>query len=125
MARKGFKQKWTKIVPKLVERSTYVLFSSLCLLTLFYFWQPMGDYLWQINSSVGTIALYSLSAMGWLIVLGSTFLINHFHLFGLQQVWLYLRAQESIPAKFVTPWPLQACSSPAIRWLFDCFLGNT
>ena len=103
MARKEFKQKWTKLVPEAVERSTYVLFSSLCLFTLFYFWQPMGGYLWKVNSSVSTAALYSLSAIGWLIVLGTTFLINHFHLFGLQQVWLYLRGKASVPAKFVTP----------------------
>ena len=103
MARKSFKQKWTKLVPEAVERSTYVLFSSLCLFTLFYFWQPMGGYLWNINSATGTVTLYSLSALGWLIVLGSTFLINHFHLFGLQQVWQYLRGKEGTPAKFVTP----------------------
>ncbi|MEM9091048.1 MAG: methanethiol S-methyltransferase [Cyanobacteria bacterium P01_F01_bin.53] len=103
MARKEFKQKWTKIVPKAVERSTYVLFTSLCLITLFYFWQPMGGSLWQINSPIGTVALHSLSAIGWLIVLGTTFLINHFELFGLQQVWFYLRGKNSAPAKFVTP----------------------
>lgn len=103
MARKGFKQKWTRIVPQPVERSTYVLFSSLCLLTLFYFWQPMGGTLWQVNNPISVVVLHCLSAIGWLTVLGATFLINHFALFGLQQVWLYLRGKESAPTKFVTP----------------------
>ena len=103
MARKEFKQKWTRIIPQSVERSTYVLCSSLCLLTLFYFWQPMGGQLWQVNHSVGAGVLHTVSAIGWLIVLGRTFLINHFALFGLQQVWMHLRGKPCAPAKFVTP----------------------
>ena len=103
MARQEFKQKWTQLVPKAVERSTYILFSSLCLGTLFYFWQPMGGQIWQVTNSTGVALLYSICAAGWLIVLGSTFLINHFDLFGLRQVWLYLRGQDYTDLKFGTP----------------------
>ena len=103
MARQEFKQMWTQLVPKVVERSTYVLFSSLCLGTLFYFWQPMGGQIWQVDNTVGVALLYTIFAAGWLTVLGSTFLINHFDLFGLRQVWLYLRGQDYTDLKFGTP----------------------
>jgi methanethiol S-methyltransferase len=103
MARKGFKNWWTQFVAKPVERSTYVLFSSLCLIALFYFWQPMGGSIWQVTNSIGVTILYALFASGWLLVLATTFLINHFDLFGLRQVWLYLRGQEYTQLKFRTP----------------------
>jgi protein-S-isoprenylcysteine O-methyltransferase Ste14 len=86
-----------------VERSTYVLFSSLALLILFWKWQPMGGVIWNINNAVGRVALYSLYASGWIIVLVSTFLINHFDLFGLRQVWLHLRGREYTSLRFRTP----------------------
>ncbi|MBW4619091.1 MAG: isoprenylcysteine carboxylmethyltransferase family protein [Cyanosarcina radialis HA8281-LM2] len=103
MARQGFKNWWTQFVPKPVERSTYVLFSSLCLIALFYFWQPMGGTIWKVTNSIGVAILYALFASGWLLVLVTTFLINHFDLFGLRQVWLYLRGQEYTQLKFGTP----------------------
>lgn len=112
MARKGFKQWWTQFVPKAVERSTYVLFSSLCLITLFYFWQPLGGFIWQVTNPTGVAILYALSACGWLIVLGTTFLINHFDLFGLRQVWLYWRGKEYAPLHFVTPGPYNFIRHP-------------
>jgi methanethiol S-methyltransferase len=103
MARQWFKRAWTRIVPTPVERSTYVLFSSLALLILFWKWQPMGGVIWNINNAVGRVALYSLYASGWIIVLVSTFLINHFDLFGLRQVWLHLRGREYTSLRFRTP----------------------
>ena len=112
MAREGFKQKWTQIVPKAVERSTYVLFSSLCLLTLFYFWQPMGGIVWQIANDVAVVVLYTVFAAGWLTVFGATFLINHFDLFGLCQVWCYLKGKEYTHLKFVTPGPYNYVRHP-------------
>ena len=87
MARPAFKTWWTKIIPKAAERSTYTLLSSLALILLFYYWQPIGGIVWQVEGSVGRIILYSLFGFGWALVLVSTFLINHFDLFGLQQVW--------------------------------------
>ena len=104
MARPAFKRAWTRIVPKPVERSTYVLLSSAALLLLVRFWQPMGGVIWDVDAPVGRMLLYGLFASGWLLVLLATFLINHFDLFGLRQVWLYLMGREYTPLRFKTPW---------------------
>jgi methanethiol S-methyltransferase len=103
MARPWFKAAWTRIVPVPVERSTYVLFSSMALLLLFWKWQPMGGVIWNVGSSSGRLALDALFAAGWLTVLVSTFLINHFDLFGLRQVWLYLCGRPYKDIGFRTP----------------------
>jgi len=103
MARPAFKQWWTKFVPKPIERSTYVLLASLCLLLLFWFWQPMGGVMWQVESPDATITLQSIALLGFGIVLVSTFLINHFDLFGLRQVWLNFSGKEYTPLPFRTP----------------------
>ncbi len=91
MARPGFKRWWTRIMPKHVERSTYVLVSSLALIALFWFWRPLSPMLWNVEQESVRLVLYGLSALGWLLVLTGTFLINHFDLFGLKQVWQYSR----------------------------------
>ncbi|MEX1993219.1 MAG: methanethiol S-methyltransferase [Steroidobacteraceae bacterium] len=91
MARPGFKAVWTKIVPRPVERSTYVLLSSLALILLFWQWRPMTDIVWNVENELGRNVIWALFALGWSIVLISTFLINHFDLFGLRQVYLYMR----------------------------------
>jgi methanethiol S-methyltransferase len=103
MARQWFKRAWTRFVPTPVERSTYVLFSSLALLLLFWKWEPMGRVVWNADSGIGQFVLYGLFAVGWLIVLVATFLIKHFDLFGLRQVWLYLRGVPYTPLQFRTP----------------------
>ena len=104
MARKGFKERWTRVIPRPIERSTYVLASSACLALLFGFWHPIPRVVWSVESTVGRIALLSISGLGWLVALFSTFLINHFELFGLRQVYLSARKNELPPAKFRTPW---------------------
>jgi protein-S-isoprenylcysteine O-methyltransferase Ste14 len=103
MARKWFKDWWTRMVPKPLERSTYVLFSSLALILLFWQWQPLGGVVWSIEDPVGRIVLHVLFAFGWALVLVSTFLISHFELFGLRQVWARLRGQELPSPVFRTP----------------------
>jgi len=103
MARQWFKAAWTRIVPSSVERSTYVLFSSVALLVLFWKWQPIGHVIWNIDNVSGRYVLLAMYALGWIIVLLATFLINHFDLFGLRQVWLYLRGQAYGPLTFRTP----------------------
>jgi protein-S-isoprenylcysteine O-methyltransferase Ste14 len=103
MARQGFKKAWTKVVPEPVERSTYVLFASLALILLFWKWQPIGGVIWDVQNPSGRLVLQVVSLAGWLTVLVSTFLINHFDLFGLRQVFQYLRGVEYTPLGFRTP----------------------
>jgi protein-S-isoprenylcysteine O-methyltransferase Ste14 len=112
LARQGFKRWWTQIVPKPAERSTYVLFSSLALIALFVFWQPIGGVIWEVKNPVAQSALYGLCALGWVLVLVATFLINHFDLFGLRQAWLHLRGKEYKTLSFVTPGPYQLVRHP-------------
>jgi protein-S-isoprenylcysteine O-methyltransferase Ste14 len=103
MARKQFKQWWTQFVPKSVERSTYVLFSSLALALLCWQWRPMPALVWQIADPQIAIAVTGLSFVGFLIVLTSTFLINHFELFGLHQVANNLTGRAMPAPRFRTP----------------------
>lgn len=103
MARKQFKQWWTQFVPKSVERSTYVLFASLALLLLFWQWRPVPTVVWRIDNPLIAMAVIGLSLAGWLIVLTSTFLINHFELFGLHQVTNNLAGHPMPVPRFHTP----------------------
>jgi methanethiol S-methyltransferase len=103
MARQGFKKLWTKIVPQPIERSTYVLFSSIALIVLFYFWRPLSGTVWSVENSFWAGVLTVLFFIGFFIVFLATFLINHFNLFGLQQVYRNLKKQEQIYPKFGKP----------------------
>ena len=103
MARKQFKQWWTQFVPAPIERSTYVLFTSLALIVLFWQWRPMPTPVWQIGDASVAMAVTALSLVGWLVVLTSTFLINHFELFGLQQVVNNLAGRSAAAPRFRTP----------------------
>jgi len=100
MARPGFKAAWTRIVPRPVERSTYVLISSLLLALICWKWQPMPAVIWDVTSPALNGLLLALFALGWLIVLLSTFMINHFDLFGLRQVYLRMRGTDYTPLHF-------------------------
>jgi methanethiol S-methyltransferase len=103
MARRQFKQWWTRFVPKSVERSTYVLLSSLALILLFWQWRPIPAEIWHIDNPQIAMAVTALSLLGWLIVLTSTFLINHFELFGLHQVTNNFVGQPMPAPRFRTP----------------------
>jgi methanethiol S-methyltransferase len=103
MARPAFKRWWTKIIPAVAERSTYVLISSLLLLLLYWQWRPLSDTVWQVEAPAVRYLLWGLYAAGWLIVFLSTFLIDHFELFGLKQAVTYFRGRPNAPASFKTP----------------------
>jgi protein-S-isoprenylcysteine O-methyltransferase Ste14 len=119
MARRWFKERWTRIVPPALERSTYVLLSSLALILLFWLWQPLGGVVWSVDDPVGRTVLQSLFAFGFGLVLVSTFLINHFDLFGLRQVWLYLRGKPYTQLHFGTPGPYRLVRHPLyVGWFF-------
>jgi protein-S-isoprenylcysteine O-methyltransferase Ste14 len=102
MARPAFKAWWTKFVPPPVERSTYVLFASAALVLLFWQWRPLPKVVWSLEGPAAT-AVLTISLAGFLIVLTSTFLINHFDLFGLRQVHAYATGKEIPPPEFSTP----------------------
>jgi len=103
MARPEFKRWWTQFVPSAVERSTYVLASSLALILLYWLWRPMPDVVWSVANPVGAGILWALFWIGWVIVLISTFLISHFDLFGLKQVHAYWSNTEFEPPQFQAP----------------------
>jgi protein-S-isoprenylcysteine O-methyltransferase Ste14 len=121
MARPGFKRWWTRIVPPAAERSTYVLFSSLLLIALFAHWQPIGGVVWSVQDPIAQAVLYGVFALGWLTVLVATFLINHFDLFGLRQVWLQLVDRPYTPLSFGTPWLYRYVRHPLYVGWFMAF----
>ena len=126
MARPWFKEVWTRIVPRPVERSTYVLFSSVALILLFWKWQPMGGSIWAVSDPAGRLALRGLFAFGWALVLACTFLINHFDLFGLRQVWLAFRGRDYTPVGFTMPGPYRLVRHPLyVGWLFAFWMTPT
>jgi len=104
MARRGFKRWWTRVIPESVERSTFVLAATAVLALLLWQWRPIAEpIVWSVSNPAGRIALYAVFWLGWGVLLISTFLINHFELFGLRQVWANLRGQALPVADFRTP----------------------
>jgi protein-S-isoprenylcysteine O-methyltransferase Ste14 len=102
MARPAFKRRWTKIVPEPIERSTYVLLTSLILFLMYWQWQPMPDAVWDLGQSAIKWPILAVYFLGWLIALAATFMIDHLELFGLKQVWSYLRARPLGETTFQT-----------------------
>ena len=103
MARQGFKRWWTRVVPPSVERSTYVLFTSLALLLLYWQWQPIPASVWTVHNPVAAGVLDGIFWLGWVVLVASTFLLNHFELFGLSQVFARLFGKQLSDPKFRTP----------------------
>lgn len=127
MARPGFKAIWTRIVPQPIERATYMLASCLALIALMVLWQPMPAVVWNISSSAGRATMWSLFAAGWLLVPAVSYMINHFDLFGMRQVWLHLKQTKYESLPFRTPllyahvrhplylgWALAFCAAPTM-----------
>jgi protein-S-isoprenylcysteine O-methyltransferase Ste14 len=112
MARRWFKERWTRVVPWAIERSTYVLCASLALLLLFWQWRPIGIEIWSVENPAARAVLWTLFATGWGTVLTVTFLINHFDLFGLRQVWLPLIGKPYSRVSFRTPLPYRYVRHP-------------
>ncbi|HEX6973472.1 MAG TPA: hypothetical protein VF147_03680 [Vicinamibacterales bacterium] len=126
MARRWFKDWWTQIVPWAIERSTYVLCASLALLLLFWQWRPLGIQVWSIDNATAGAILWVLFAAGWGTVLAVTFLINHFDLFGLRQVWLPLTGRPYSPIAFRTPLPYRFVRHPLyLGFLFAFWMTPT
>ena len=121
MARQGFKRAWTKIVPKPIERSVYVLFASAALIVLFALWRPIPGTVWSIDNPALTVVVWALFALGWGIVLLSTFLINHFELFGLQQVYLHARGREAAAPQLRQPLFYKMVRHPLYSGFFLAF----
>ncbi len=100
MARQGFKEWWTTIVPEPIERSTYVLFSNLVLILLFWQWRPLTDVVWSVEVAWGQWVLWGLFGLGWGLVLIATFMISHAHLFGVKQVYEHMQQEELSAPEF-------------------------
>jgi protein-S-isoprenylcysteine O-methyltransferase Ste14 len=119
MARQGFKRLITRVIPVAAERSTYVLASSLALILLFWQWRPLGGIVWQVDHEIGRALLYAGFAFGWGLVLVTTFVINHFDLFGLRQTWRAFRGQPQASLRFVTPSLYRVVRHPLyVGWFF-------
>ena len=125
MARPGFKRGWTKIVPEPIERSLYVLLASAVLWVLFLLWHPMPVEIWRVDNAAGAYLLWFLFAAGWAIVLLSTFLISHFELFGLKQVWLNLQGAATEAPKFRQPFFYRLVRHPLYAGFILAFWAMT
>jgi len=121
MARPLFKQWWTQFIPKPAERSTFVIATNLAFVLLFWQWRAVDGVVWSVESPAGRAILYTVFAAGWLTVLWTTCLINHFDLFGLRQVWLHFRGKPYKPLEFVTPGPYRYVRHPMYVGMLAAF----
>lgn len=126
MARPFFKDWLTRFIPPSAERSTYTLASTVILIALYWLWQPMGGVVWEVHNEIGRALLYGGLFFGFMLVVVTSFLINHFDLFGLRQVWLHFRGRPYTPVKFSTPGPYKLVRHPLyVGWLFTFWCTPT
>ncbi|HET9775775.1 MAG TPA: hypothetical protein VFP77_04330 [Gemmatimonadaceae bacterium] len=121
MARRGFKRWLTRVIPEPIERSTYVLCASLVLLLLYALWRPIPNSIWNVTNPTGVMVLWALFGLGWTIVFISTFMIGHFDLFGLKQVWLNMAGRTRSPDSFRTPAFYKIVRHPIMVGFFIAF----
>lgn len=121
MARQGFKRAWTRIVPPPLERSVYVLAASLVLILLFLLWRPIAGDVWRVEGKAGSTLLWILFGGGWAVVLLSSFQINHFELFGLQQVYAHIRGRIATPPAMRRPLFYRIVRHPLYSGFFIAF----
>lgn len=112
MARQGFKRRWTRIVPKAMERSIYMLQAGLLMMLLIWQWRAMPGVIWQVENPAARGLIWGLFGLGWVIAFVATILINHFELTGLQQTWAYVRNKEAVPPNFRTPFLYKVVRHP-------------
>ena len=124
MARQGFKTAWTRIVPKPIERSVYVLLASLVLIILFLMWRPIPMPIWSVGNAMASDLIWALFAAGWGIVLLSTFLLSHFELFGLNQVWSHARSTSLPEPQFRQPFFYRLVRHPLYAGFFIAFWAS-
>jgi len=126
MARPAFKDWWTQFIPRPLERSIYALASAFAVFILCLFWQPVGGTIWNLENPAAREATYALYAFGWISVVATTFLLNHFDLFGLRQVWLHLWGRDYTPLPFATPGPYKFIRHPLyIGWFIVSWTAPT
>jgi protein-S-isoprenylcysteine O-methyltransferase Ste14 len=121
MARPWFKVWWKRALPEPIERSTFVLLASVTFLLLFWQWRPMPEAVWRVDSPAAVLAIYAVQALGWSLVLLSSFLINHFELFGLRQVYLHWRNRQLTPLEFRMPWLYRLVRHPLMLGFLVAF----
>lgn len=124
MARQGFKAWWTKIIPASIERSTYVLLTNGALILMYWKWQPMTDVVWNVDGGAFGTVLWVLFWFGWVLVLLSTFMINHFDLFGLRQVYLNLQRKPYTDLKFTTRFAYKFIRHPLLLGFIIAFWAD-
>ncbi|NDK40025.1 isoprenylcysteine carboxylmethyltransferase family protein [Pseudoxanthomonas gei] len=126
MARPAFKRAWTRIIPESAERSTYTLLSSVALILLFWLWSPIGGVVWRVENGIARALIHCAFAFGWMLLLYTTFLLNHFDLFGLRQVWLQFRRRPYTHLPFKTPSIYGWVRHPLyVGWLFTFWATPT
>lgn len=126
MARPTFKKWWTRYVPEPIERSTYVLFTNIVLILLFWQWRPINGIVWDVQGELARTSIYALFGLGWLVVFVSTVMLNHLDLFGMRQVWLHLLGRQYTRLPFKVPVFYRYARHPLyVGWLMTFWITPT